>query len=151
MTKPKPLSVLGLDIGKKKIGLAGCDPLGITITRLPALFRKSFNSDLIKIKNYCQHRNVRGLIVGIPLDKNGRETTQSKYCKDYANRLANALQLPLALVNEQCTTWAAKEKLGLLDDRSGKIDSEAAGLLVEQWLNEGPNLLPENKTHLQVK
>ena len=145
MPKQKPQSVLGLDIGKKRIGIAGCDPMGITVTRLPALFRKGFDEDLIKIKFYCRNRNVKGLIVGIPLDKKGKQTPQSIFCQEYGHRLSKALQLPMALVNEHCTTWEAKEKLNLYNDRSGKIDSEAAGLLVEQWLNEGPDLLPENE------
>tara|TARA_Y100001968_G_scaffold20620_1_gene16231 strand:- start:975 stop:1430 length:456 start_codon:yes stop_codon:yes gene_type:complete len=145
MPKQEPLSVLGLDIGKKRIGIAGCDPLGITVTRLPALFRESFDKDLVKIKFYCRDRNVKGLVVGIPLDKDGKLTSQAKFCQEYGYRLAKSLRLPMALVNEHCTTWEAKEKLNLSNDRSGKIDSEAAGLLIEQWLNEGPDLLPENE------
>ena len=46
MTKPKPKSVLSVDVGRRRIGLAGCDPLGISISRLPAIFRKSFEEDI---------------------------------------------------------------------------------------------------------
>tara|TARA_Y100001968_G_scaffold53903_3_gene44983 strand:- start:10 stop:489 length:480 start_codon:yes stop_codon:yes gene_type:complete len=138
--RPKPESVLSLDIGHKRIGLAGCDPLGITITRLPALMRKSFEIDLNHIKNHCQERNIKGLIIGIPFDYKGNETKQSNHCYRYGNRLAIALQLPIAWINEHSSTWAAIEKLNLPNDRSGKIDSEAAALLLEQWLNEGPDL-----------
>ena len=138
--KPKPTSVLSFDIGKKIIGIAGCDPLGITVTRLPALFRKDFESDLAKIKTLCIERTVKGLIFGIPLDKYGNQTPQSNFCKKYGLKLSNALNLPSTWLNEHCSTWEAKEKLNLYNDRSGKIDSEAAGLLLEQWLREGPEL-----------
>ncbi|MGA0996492.1 MAG: Holliday junction resolvase RuvX, partial [Vulcanococcus sp.] len=37
MAAPAPRSVLSLDVGRKRIGLAGCDPLGLTVKPLPAL------------------------------------------------------------------------------------------------------------------
>ena len=143
MPKPKSESVLSLDVGKKRIGIAGCDPLGITVNRLPPLLRTNFVNDLEQVKRHCLEREVKGLVIGIPLDAKGNETSQSKFCQQYGIRLANALKLPLALVNEHCSTWEAKEKLNLYYDRSGKIDSEAAALLLEQWLNEGPVLSRE--------
>ena len=147
MKKPQPKSLLSLDIGRKRIGIAGCDPLGITVTRLPALNRKTFTDDLKKIKSYCSTRNVKGLVIGIPLDSSGKQTEQSRFCKTYGYRLAQALRLPLAWVNEHLSTWEAKIKLNLFNDRSGKIDSEVAGLLLEQWLIEGPELItPSNES-----
>ena len=146
MPKPIPQSVLSLDIGRKRIGLAGCDPFGITVTRLPALFKKTFQVDLTKLKTYCKNRNVKGLIIGIPLDKNGKETYQSNFCQQYGKRLGYALQLPIAWVNEHSSTWEACKRSKLpSNDRSGKLDSEAAALLLEQWLNEGPELTFEKE------
>ena len=53
MIQPKPCSVLSLDIGDKRIGIAGCDPLGISITHLPAIFRTSFEQDLKAFEKIC--------------------------------------------------------------------------------------------------
>ena len=58
MPQPKPCSVLSLDIGNKRIGIAGCDPLGISITHLPAIFRKSFEEDLQEFNKVCVSRKV---------------------------------------------------------------------------------------------
>tara|TARA_Y100001968_G_scaffold94151_1_gene84581 strand:+ start:2396 stop:2806 length:411 start_codon:yes stop_codon:yes gene_type:complete len=134
------MSVLSLDIGKRRIGLAGCDPLGISITRLPAIFRRDYQSDLKEIMAHCLERDVKGLIVGLPLNIKGKETNQSIFCRKFARKLSTSLSLPIAWVNEHSSTWQAKENLNLKNDRSGKIDSEAAALLLEQWLNEGPDL-----------
>ena len=60
MAKPATTSVLSIDVGRKRIGLAGCDPLGLTISNLPALHRKSFDEDLKEIKLLCKERNVEG-------------------------------------------------------------------------------------------
>ena len=51
---------------------------------------------------------------------------------------AHAQSLPLAWVNEHTSSWAAGERWGLQGDRSGRLDSAAAAVLLEQWLREGP-------------
>jgi len=141
-TKPKPCSVLSIDIGHKRIGLAGCDPLGITIKRLPALHRKNFNLDIQVIKQHCLVRLVKGLIIGLPMDSEGLLTKQANYCHKYGRRIGHALQLPVAWVNEHCSTWSASVQFNLSKDRSGALDSAAAAVLLEQWLKEGPELEP---------
>mgnify|MGYP001433165069 FL=1 len=144
MTPPKPCSVLCLDIGNKRIGIAGCDPLGISITHLPAIFRKSFEEDLKEFWKICSYRKVKGLVIGNPLDMNGKETNQSIQCKKYGVKLAKCLKLPLAFINEQCSTVEAKEKFSIKSDKTGRIDSAAAAILLQQWLIEGPNLDDSN-------
>ena len=134
--------MLSLDVGRRRIGLAGCDPLGITVTPLPALQRRRFDGDLIVLQQLCRDRRIQGLVVGLPLDAAGQPTAQAEHCRRYGRRLAKALQLPLAWVNEHSSTWAAGEQYGLSGDRSGRLDSAAAALLLEQWLREGPELKP---------
>ena len=145
MIKPKPCSVLSLDIGNKRIGIAGCDSLGISITHLPAIFRKSFEEDLREFSKICSIRKVEGLIIGNPLDMNGKETNQSFQCKKYGIKLAKCLKLPVAFINEHCSTVEAKEKFSIKSDKTGKIDSAAAAILLQQWLIEGPELDDSNK------
>ena len=143
ITRPKPRSILSIDVGRKRIGLAGCDPLGITVTPLQPLARGSFKDDIVKIKSHCFQRQVEGLVVGLPLDSQGLPTEQSKYCTKYGQKLGEALQLPLAWVNEHTSTWSAGKEYNLhTSDQSGKIDSAAAAILLEQWLREGPELKP---------
>ena len=144
MIQPKPCSVLSLDIGNKRIGVAGCDPLGISITHLPAIFRNSFEEDFKKFSKICNKRKVEGLVIGNPLDMNGKETNQSILCKRYGLKLAKSLNLPIAFINEHCSTVEAKEKFSLKSDKSGRIDSAAAAILLQQWLIEGPNLDDSN-------
>ena len=144
MIKPRKYSVLCLDIGNKRIGIAGCDPLGISITHLPAIFRRSFEEDLREFNKICSNRKVEGLIIGNPLDKNGKETNQSILCKNYGIKLSTCLNLPVVFINEHCSTVEAKEKFSLKRDKTGRIDSAAAAILLQQWLIEGPNLDDSN-------
>ena len=134
--------MLALDVGRRRIGLAGCDPLGLTVTPLPALQRGRFPADLELLKELVQRRGVRALVVGLPLDASQQPTEQAQHCRRYGERLARHLALPLAFVNEFASSWAAGERHGLHGDRSGALDSAAAGLLLEQWLAEGPEPAP---------
>ena len=140
MGRPVPRSVLSLDVGERRIGLAGCDSLGITITQIEAIHRTGFLAELQKIKHICIARNVKGLIIGLPLSDLGKQTKQSKHCQKYGLKISKELELPLAWVNEHSTSWVAAQKYKLQNDRSGRLDSAAAGLLLDQWLKEGPEL-----------
>ena len=137
-SRPQPRSVLALDVGRKRIGLAGCDPLGLTVTPLPALARGKFPADLERLEPLVRQRRVAALVVGLPLDAAGQLTPQAEHCRRYGERLARTLALPLAWVNEHASSWAAAERHGLQGDRTGALDSAAAALLLEQWLAEGP-------------
>ncbi len=142
INSPTPKSILSLDVGKKRVGLAGCDPLGISIKALEPLIRTSFQEDLQHLKAVCTERRIQGLIIGIPLDQTGGPTKQAIFCEKYGIRLARELCLPLAFVNEHCSTWEAAQISGLTKDKSGRLDSAAAAVLLEQWLREGPELKP---------
>lgn len=135
---PRPRSVLALDVGRRRIGLAGCDPLGLTVTPLPALARRQLSDDLAQLRPLLAQRRVQALVVGLPLDSSGHPTAQARHCRRYGHQLAGATGLPLAWVNEHSSSWAAAESRGLHGDRSGALDSAAAALLLEQWLREGP-------------
>lgn len=138
MSRPQPRSALALDVGRRRIGLAGCDPLGLTVTPLPALARAAFAADLGQLQLLIARRRVQLLVVGLPLDSRGGPTPQARHCRRYGLQLAAATRLPLAWVNEHSSSWAAAERHGLQGDRSGALDSAAAALLLEQWLQEGP-------------
>jgi putative Holliday junction resolvase len=127
-----------VDVGRKRIGLAGCDPLGVTVSPLPALARGKFSADLERLTPLVSQRRIGVLVVGLPLDCSGNPTEQALHCRRYGERLARSLDLPIAWVNEHASSWAAGEARGLHGDRSGALDSAAAALLLEQWLAEGP-------------
>ncbi len=142
MSDPISCSALALDLGRRRIGLAGCDPLGLTVTPLPALQRGSFPEEVAVLAALVRRRQARTLVIGLPLDAQQQTTRQAEHCRRYGLRLARSLAqqglcLPLAWVNEHGSTWQAGERFGCHGDRSGRLDSAAAALLLEQWLREG--------------
>jgi putative Holliday junction resolvase len=138
LPRPRPRSALALDVGRRRIGLAGCDPLGLTVTPLPALARGVFSADLSLLVPLLDRRRVQLLVVGLPLDSAGSPTPQARHCRRYGLQLRAATHLPLVWVNEHSSSWAAAEQRGLHGDRTGTLDSAAAALLLEQWLQDGP-------------
>ena len=138
--KPKPRSVLGLDIGQKRIGLAYCDALNITVSILPAVNRTKDFSELNTIKDFISIHSIRGIIAGLPLDEKCRMTNQAIDCKTYGDLLFNKLKLPSAYVNEHSSTWESMNRFGLKKDKRGLIDSFSAKIILEQWIREGPEL-----------
>ena len=138
--KPKPKSILSLDIGLKRIGLAYCDPLCITSNILPAVKRFENNQEIKIIKNYIDEFNLNGFIVGLPLDEKGNMTSQAIDCKNYGQTLSRELNLPFSYVNEHSSTWESSNRFGIKKDKSGLIDSFSAKVILEQWIEEGPEL-----------
>ena len=137
---PKPRSVLGLDIGQKRIGLAYSDALNITVSILPAVKRTKDFFELNRIKEYINFYNIQGIIAGLPLDENGFMTKQALDCKTYGDLVFDKLKLPFAYVNEHSSTWESINRFGLRKDKTGLIDSFSAKIILEQWIMEGPEL-----------
>ena len=139
-SKPKSKSILSLDVGTKRIGLAYCDSLFITVNILPAVKRERKNNELNIIKTYIKKHNLTGFIVGLPLDDAGNMTSQAIDCKTYGEFLFNELKLPFSFVNEHSSTWESTNRFGVKKDKSGLIDSLSAKIILEQWIQEGPEL-----------
>ena len=138
--KPKPKSILSLDVGIKRIGLAYCDPLCITSNILPAVKRFEDNKEIKIIRNYINEFNLTGFIVGLPLDEKGKMTPQAIDCKNYGKLLSYELNLPFSFVNEHSSSWESSNRFGIVKDKSGLIDSFSAKIILEQWIEEGPEL-----------
>ena len=138
--KPKYKSILSLDVGTKRIGLAYCDSLFITVNILPSVKRDKNNSEIKTIKNYIKKLNLTGFIVGLPLDDAGEMTPQAFDCETYGEFLFNELKIPFTFVNENSSTWECTNRFGVKKDKSGLIDSLSAKVILEQWILEGPEL-----------
>ena len=138
--KPIPKSVLSLDIGKKRIGLAYCDALFITVSLLPAVRRTTDYKEIEIFQRHIDNLNITGIIFGIPLDENGNMTTQAKDCMEYGDLINKSIKLPFNYINEHSSTWESMNTYGIKKDKSGLIDSYSAKIILEQWIKEGPEL-----------
>lgn len=134
------ISALGLDVGRKRIGVAGCDRTGLIATGLTTIERKSFADDIAQFQQLVQERSVQILVVGLPYSMDGTIGFQAKQVQKYAQKLAKALILPLVYVDERLTSFQAEQLLhsrNLSPSRhKSLIDSIAAAIILQQWLDE---------------
>ena len=139
--KKRPfISALGLDVGRKRIGVAGCDGTGLIATGLTTIDRQSFNYDVAQLQRLVQERQVQLLVVGLPYSMNGSLGFQAKEVQKFAKRVAQALHLPFEYVDERLTSFQAEQML-IAENCSpsrnkGLIDRKAASIILQQWLDE---------------
>ncbi|MEO1148852.1 MAG: Holliday junction resolvase RuvX [Cyanobacteria bacterium J06638_22] len=134
------VSALGLDVGRKRIGVAGCDGTGLLATGLTTIYRRSFKDDLADLKALVEERNVQVLVVGLPYKMDGELGSQAKQVQRFANGVSKALGLPVDYVDERLTSHEA-EQLMIQQGRSpsqdkGLIDRKAAAIILQQWLDD---------------
>jgi len=134
-----PGRVLALDFGKKRIGLAVSDELGITAQGLETLQRTNTREDLQRLTQLIAEKNVNLILMGKPLHMSGAEGRQAEYVRDFANRLGVESGVPVEFWDERLTTVAAQRVLkesGIsIQKRAQAVDRLAAVILLESYLD----------------
>ena len=130
--------ILALDVGRKRIGLAVTDELGITAQGIETLQRTRIRDDLDALESIVQKWNIKLLLVGRPLHMSGRESRQSEYTQEFAERLEQRVGLPLVFWDERLTSAEAERMLrqagASLNQKKKAVDRLAAVLLLESYL-----------------
>lgn len=141
------ISALGLDIGRKRVGVAGCDGTGLIATGITTIYRTSFVEDIKKLQAIIDEREVQVLVIGLPYSLNGNLGSQAKEVQNYSQRIARALQLPVEYVDERLTSVEAqihlKAQKRFSTYNKGLIDQQAATIILQQWLDERRQLITE--------
>ena len=130
---------MGLDVGRKRIGVAGCDGTGLIATGLTTVHRQSFVEDVAQFQRLVSERQAQVLVVGLPYNMDGTLGFQAKQVQKYVKRLSQALNLPVEFVDERLTSVQAMELIRAEKRSSqdkGLIDRKAAAIILQQWLDE---------------
>ena len=133
--------VLAIDLGEKRIGLAVSDELGITALALPTYLRAGLQKDLEHVAAILRERDVRTVVVGLPLKLDGTEGPAVERTRAFTKALSETLGAGIALVelDERMTTARAAKELRPLgrastNRRRGELDRAAAQLLLMTYL-----------------
>jgi putative Holliday junction resolvase len=131
--------ILALDLGKKRIGLALSDPLGITAQGLPNLERRRKRDDLAALAQLAKEREVGLILMGNPVNMGGREGRQSAWVHEFAEALEKQTGLPIRFWDERLTTVQAHRVLresGIsLEKRAAAVDRLSAVILLQSYLD----------------
>ncbi|MSP80651.1 MAG: Holliday junction resolvase RuvX [Rhodospirillales bacterium] len=128
--------LLGLDVGKKTVGLALSDVRRTVASPMETVRRKHMAADLARIKALALEHGVGGFVVGLPVGMDGRESPRCQSVRQFAAGLLKECDLPLAFFDERFST-AAVERL-LIDEadmsrarRKQVIDKIAAAYILQ--------------------
>jgi putative Holliday junction resolvase len=131
--------ILALDLGRKRIGMALSDPLGITAQGLPNLERKNKRVDLDALARLASAKGVTRILLGNPLNMRGDEGKQSLWVQEFAEALAGRTGLPVRLWDERLTTVEASRVLRQSgigpEKRAAAVDRLSAVILLQSYLD----------------
>jgi putative Holliday junction resolvase len=133
--------ILALDLGKKRIGLALSDPLGISAQGLDTLQRSTIREDIAALATIAREHQVQLVLLGHPLNMRGDEGRQAFYTRDFAERLTERTGLAVRFWDERLTSKEAERVLkqsGIsIEKRAKAIDRLAAVILLASYLDAG--------------
>jgi putative holliday junction resolvase len=133
------VAALGLDVGSKRIGVAGCDGLGLIATGITTIWRSSFQEDITQLNEIILDRQVEILVLGLPYTMDGNLGSQAKQVQKFARRVAAVIELPIEYVDERLTSYAAEEMMKAanisVSQNKATIDRIAAAVILQQWLD----------------
>jgi putative holliday junction resolvase len=131
--------ILALDLGKRRVGLAVSDELGITAQGLPTLQRQNMRTDLAELGRIIQERNVGLVLLGDPINMSGIPGRQSGWAREFGAALTAATGIEVKLWDERLTTVEATRVLresGISQaKRAQAVDRLSAVILLQSYLD----------------
>lgn len=131
--------ILALDLGKKRIGLALSDALGLTAQGLKTLEREGRRTDIETLRRLAVESAVGLFLIGDPVHMSGEASRQSEYTRDFARELEYKTGLPVKFWDERWTSREAERTLrgaGIAHgQRKPAIDRLSAVILLQSYLD----------------
>ncbi|NIN68231.1 MAG: Holliday junction resolvase RuvX [Anaerolineae bacterium] len=133
------MRLMALDIGDRRIGVAVSDPSKTLATSLQVVRRRSDEADVSAIASLVEEYDVEKIIVGHPLQMDGTAGEQARRVEAYAERLREAVRVPIILRDEGFSTVRAREMMieagTKQKDRRTRIDAVAAAVILQDYLD----------------
>ncbi len=131
---PEAGRLAGLDVGTKTIGVALSDAGWMIATPAHTIQRKKFAGDLAALSAFLREQDVRGLVVGDPLNLDGTQSPRTQAVRAFARNLG-PLGLPVLLWDERWSTQAVTRTLIDADTRRSRraevVDKMAAAFILQ--------------------
>ena len=133
----QPGRFLALDLGSKRVGVALCDELRLTVRPLPAIPRRSWKDLLSQVKEQVRLFEAKGLVIGLPVNLDGTEGAAAVQARETADKFRLSLDIPVFLEDERLTTEEARSRLQFEGRRDieREVDSAAAAIILQDFLN----------------
>ena len=127
--------LIGLDLGSKRIGVSICDEKQLIATPLKTITRNTLNELIIELKVIIDENNIKGIIIGNPLNMDGSSGRSAQSVKDTSQKIEENINIPICLWDERLSTVGAFNLSSQLDinvsKREKKIDENAAAFILQ--------------------
>ena len=127
--------LIGLDLGSKRIGVSICDDKQLIATPLKTINRNSLKDLIEELKLIINENDIKGIIVGNPLNMDGSSGSSAQSVKDTSNIIEKSINLPICLWDERLSTVGAFNLSSQLDvnvsKREKNIDQNAATFILQ--------------------
>jgi len=129
--------VIGLDIGKKRIGIAMSDAMGLIAHPVETISREPEKEAVKKIKQLAKENNVKTIAAGLPKNMNGTIGGQAQDCIRFAEKFKDEYEV--IFEDERLTSIQAESILALTGRKYTKdkqlVDLKSACLILQQYLD----------------
>ncbi len=131
--------LIGLDLGSKRIGVSICDEKQLIATPYKTINRNSLKDLIDELRLIINENNIKGVIVGNPLNMDGSSGRSAQSVKDTTENIEKNLDIPICLWDERLSTVGAFNLSSQLDinvsKREKKIDENAAAFILQGALD----------------
>ena len=131
----KKSRLLGIDPGKNRVGIAISDENKVVSTPLKTILKKNNSNFLNEIKEIILENNVKGIIIGHPINMDGSTGPSAQSAKDFATFLSNNISIPVSMWDERLSSEGAFNLSSNLDINTSKkvekLDQNAASFILQ--------------------
>lgn len=139
------MRILGIDYGDARVGVAICDPLGITAQGLETIHHQGNDKVVLKrLEEIVTQYQVETIVLGMPYSLNGQEAMRADITKQFKHKLKCKFpKLEIVEMDERLTTVAAHKTMNFLNvDKKKKrdiVDTISAVYILETYLQKSQN------------
>ena len=127
--------LLGIDPGNKNIGFAICDENKKVATPLIILQKSKFTVLIKQINQIIKENNIKGIIIGNPINMDGTSGKSSQSASDFAKNLSKNITIPITMWDERLSSegsFKITKELGTnISNRVNKLDKNAAAFILQ--------------------
>ncbi len=131
--------LIGIDPGKRRIGVAICDENRKIATPLKTLEKKEFHIFKKELDSLIKEYNIDGIVIGHPLKTDGTSGNSAQSAKDLAINLSKNISLPIILWDERYSSEGAFKIIRDLQENSSKkqerLDRDAAAFILQGFID----------------
>ena len=139
-------TILGVDFGDKRTGLAVCDPSRIIASAIGVISPGGIEKTALAVAEAARERAVAAIVVGLPVNMDGSEGSRAARYRKFARLLEEALgdSIPVCLFDERMTTMTAARFLNETNTRGAKrkevIDALSAQIILQNFIDRLKNM-----------